>query len=91
MAAVAALKNQKQISQKDEGIAPVGSIAAVTAAAVSWKQNNQAEYPEEFNEEDSVPPVGRGIAAMAAVTARKNQNNHSQKDDGVLHQVVKQL
>ena len=47
------------------------------------KHNNQADYPAEFNEEDSVLPEGRGIADMAAAAAKKGENDSSQKDDGV--------
>ena len=61
MAAAAALKKQKQIPQKDEVSAPVGSIAPMTAASASIRQNNQSESPAWCNEEDRVPPTEVGI------------------------------
>ena len=54
---------------------------AVVADVSLTKQNHQYESPYVFKKENSVPPAGRGIAAMVASTDKKKKNNPSQKDD----------
>ena len=82
------LKNQKQIIQKYEVNALEGSIDAMVTSIALRKQNNQSESPEVFNEEDSVSPERRGIAAMAAATKIKIKRTPLKKMMGVPHRVV---
>ena len=64
-------ENKKQIPEKDKGSDLVGSISAMTAVVELRKHNNKVESPAGSNEEDSVLPEGRGIAAMTADAATK--------------------
>ena len=76
------LQNQKRIIQKYEDSDLVGSIAAMTDAVALKKQNNQAESPAGFNEENITTPAGTGIVDNIEVASTKKGNDLSQKDSG---------